>query len=69
MGLSDMDLQLNMKKFGIEGFSSAAIDATKIFSTRQQPKVQDETKQGVQFPEHEMVKGAIQRHRAMFHEN
>jgi len=66
---SDMRLALNMAKMAKEGFSRAAIEETKYRIKKPPAKVQEEKKQGVEFPGHNKVKAAIQRHPAMLRQN
>jgi len=66
---SDMRMALNMAKMAKEGFSRAAIEETKYLIKQPRPEVQQEKKQGVEFPGHTKVKAAIQRHPAMLRHN
>jgi hypothetical protein len=66
---SDMHLPLNMAKMAKEGFSRAAIEETKYLIKKPHAKVREEKKQGVEFPGHNKVKVAIQRHPAMLDQN
>jgi len=66
---SDMRLVLNMAKMAKQGFSHAAIEETKYLIKKPRPEVPEEKKQGVEFPGHEKVKAAIQRHPAMLRQN
>ena len=62
---SDMRLALNMAKMAKEGFSRAAIEAMKYLIKKPCTKVREEKKRGVEYPGHNKVKAAIQRHPAM----
>jgi len=64
-----MCLALNMAKMAKEGFSRAAIEETQYLIKKPQAEVREEKKQGVQFPGHEKVKAAMERHPAMIHQN
>jgi len=66
---SDMRLALNMAKMAKEGFSLDAIEDTKYLIKKRRAEVGEETKRGVEFPEHKKVKAAIQRHPAMLRQN
>jgi hypothetical protein len=66
---SDMRLALNMAKMAKQGFSCAAIEETKYLIIKPGAEVREEKKRGVEFPEHNKVKAAIQRHPAMLHQN
>jgi len=66
---SDMCVALNMAKMAKEGFSRAAIEETKYLIKKPHAEVREEKKQGVEFPGHDKVKAAIQRHPAMLRQN
>jgi len=66
---SDMRLALNMAKMAKEGFLRAAIEETKYLIEKPRAEVREEKKRGVEFPGHEKVKAAIQRHPAMLGQN
>jgi len=66
---SDMRLALNMAKMAKEGFSRAAIEETKYLIEPPRAEVREEKKWGVEFPGHQKVKAAIQRHPAMLRQN
>jgi len=66
---SDMHLALKMAKMAKEGFSRAAIEEMKYLIKKPRPEVQEEKKRGVEFPGHNKVKAAIQRHPAMLRQN
>ena len=66
---SDMSLALNMAKMAKEGFSRAAIKETKYLIQKPRAEVREEKKRGVEFPGHNQVKAAIQRHLAMLRQN
>jgi hypothetical protein len=60
-----MPLVLNMAKMAKEGFSHAAIGETNYLIKTSRAEVREQKKRGVEFPPHEMVMAAIQRHPAM----
>jgi len=62
---SNKCLALNMGKMAKGGFSHAAIKETQQLIKEPRAEVQQENKQGVEFPGHERVKAAIQRQPAM----
>jgi len=66
---SDMRLALNMAKMAKEGFSRAAIEEIKYLIKKPRAEVREEKKRGVEFPGHNKVKAAIQRHPAMLRQN
>jgi len=66
---SDMRVALNMAKMAKEGFSRAAIKETQYLNQKQRAEVREEKKRGVEFPAHNKVKAAIQRHPAMLRQN
>jgi len=67
--LSDMRLALKMAKMAKGGFSCAAIEETQQLFKKNRAEVRDEKKRGVDFPGHNKVKAAIERHPAMVCEN
>jgi hypothetical protein len=66
---SDMRLALNMAKMAKEGFSYATIEETKYLFKKPRAEVREEKKWGVEFPGHQKVNAAIQRHLAMLRQN
>ena len=52
-----------------EGFSRAAIEETKYLIQKPRTEVREQKKWGVEFPGHNKVKAAIQRHPAMLRQN
>jgi len=66
---ADMHLALNMAKMAKEGFSHAKMEEMKHLIKKPQADVQEEKKQGVEFPGHIQVNAAIERHPAMFQGN
>ena len=66
---SDMRLALNMAKMAKESFSRAAIEEMKYLIKKPGAEVREEKKRGVEFPGHNKVKAAIQRHQAMLRQN
>jgi len=66
---SDMRLALNMAKMAKEGFWRATIKKTKYLIKKPRAEVREEKKRGVEFPGHEKVKAAIQRHPVMLRHN
>jgi len=66
---SDMRLAFNMGKMAKKGFSRAAIKKTKYLIKKPHAEVREEKKRGVEFPGHNKVKAAIQRHPAMLRQN
>jgi len=66
---SDMSLALNMAKMSKESYLPASLEQTKYLIKKQRAKVQQEKKQGIEFPGHNKVKAAIQRHTAMLRYN
>jgi len=66
---SDMCLALNMAKMAKGGFSRATIEETQFLIKEPRAEVQEGKKQGVEFPGHENVKAAMDRHPAMLREN
>jgi len=66
---SDMPLALNMAKMAKGGFSRAAIAETQYLIKKPQAEVRQEQQRGVEFPWHNNVKAAMERHPAMLWEN
>jgi len=66
---SDMCLVLNMAKMPKEGFSRAAMEESKYLIKKPCSEVREEKMRGVEFPGHNEVKAAIQRHPAMLRQN
>jgi hypothetical protein len=66
---SDMRLALNMAKMGNGCFSRAAIEETQYLIKIPRAEVQEEKKRGVEFPGHDKVKTAMERHPAIIHQN
>jgi len=66
---SDISLALNMDKMAKEGFSHVAIEATKHLIKISHAEVREDKQCGVDFPGHNKVKAAIQRHPAMLRQN
>jgi len=66
---SDMRQVLNMATMATEGFSHAAIEEMKYLIKKPCAEVREEKNQGVEFPGHNKVKAAIQRHPAMLRQN
>jgi hypothetical protein len=66
---SDMPLAFNMAKMATEGFSRATIKETKYLIKKPPAEVREEKTRGVEFPGHNKVKAAIQRHPAMLRQN
>jgi len=58
-----------MAKMAKGGFSCAATEETQYLIKAPRPKVQEETKRGVDFPGHTKVKAVIERHPAMLRQN
>jgi hypothetical protein len=65
----DMPLALNMAKMAKGGFSRATIEETQYQITKPRTKVWEEQKREVEFPGHNNVKSAMERHPAMLCEN
>jgi len=63
--LSDMRLAFNMAKMAKGGFSRAAIEETQQLIKKPHAQVREEKKRGVEFPGHQKVKAAKERHPAM----
>jgi len=66
---SDMRLALNMATMAKGGISRAAIEETQRLIKKPRAEVREEKKRGVEFPGHNKVKAAIERHPAMVREN
>jgi len=66
---SDMRLALNMAKIAKGGFLRAAIKETQQLIMKPRADVQEEKKLGVEFPGHQKVKAALERHLAMVYKN
>ena len=66
---SDMRIALNMAKMAKGGFSRTAVEETQQPIKNPHAEVREEKKQGVEFPRHNKVKAAIERHPAMVREN
>jgi len=66
---SDMRLALNMAKMAKGGFSHAAIEETQQIIKKPRAEVREEKTRGVQFPQHQKVKAAMERHPAMVYKN
>ena len=64
---SDSHLALNMAKMAKGRFSHAAIGETQYLVLKRRAKVRKEKKRGVEFPGHEEVKAAVERHVALLH--
>jgi len=63
---SDMRLALNLAKFAKGGLSLATIEETQYLIKKRCVKFREEKMRSVQFPWHEKLKAAIQRHLTMF---
>jgi len=57
---SDMRLALNRAKMAKRGFLCIAIEVTEYVLKKGCAEVQEEKKQGVEFPGHNMVKAVIE---------
>jgi len=66
---SDMHLALNLAKWVTGGFSRAAIEETQQLIKKPRAEDWKEKKRGVEFPGHQKVKDAMQRHPAMVYKN
>jgi len=66
---SDMRLALNMAKMATGGLLRVAIEEMQILIKKHWAEVWEEKKLGVEFPGHENVKAAMERHLAMLWEN
>jgi len=66
---SDLCLARNMAKMAKGGFSRDAIEETQQQIKKPRAEVREEKKQGVEFPGHQMLKAAMERHPAMVYKN
>ena len=66
---SDMRLALNMANIAKGGFSRAAIEEMQQLIKKPRAEVREEKKRSVEFPGHNNVKAAIERHPAKVREN
>jgi len=66
---SDMRVASNMAKMAKGGFSRAAIEEMQFLIKKPWSEVREEKKRGVEYPGHENVKAAMERHPAMLREN
>jgi len=66
---SDMRLAWNMAKMAKGGFSRTAIEEMQYMIKKPRADVREEKKRGVEFPRHNKVKPAMERHPAMLHQN
>jgi len=66
---SDIGLALNMAKMAIGRFLRAAIKETEQLIKKPRAEVREEKKRGVEFPGHQKVKAAMERHPAMVYIN
>jgi hypothetical protein len=66
---SNMHLALNMANMAKAGYSCTAIEETQHLSKKPRAIVREVQKQGVDFPRHNKVKAAIERHPAIVSEN
>ena len=66
---SDMRLALNMAKMAKGGFSRAAREEMHQLIKKPRGEVRKKKKRGVEFPGHNKVKAAIERHTAEVREN
>jgi hypothetical protein len=66
---SDMRQALNKAKMAKEGFLRATTEETKYLIKKPHTEVRKEKKRGIEFPGHNKVKAAIQRHTEMLHHN
>jgi hypothetical protein len=66
---SDMGLALNMAKMAKGEISHATIEETQQLIKKPRCEVGEDKKRGVEFPRHNKVKAAIERHLAMVPEN
>jgi hypothetical protein len=64
-----MHLALNMAKMAKGGFSRAAIEETQQLIKKPCAKVREEKKRGIEFPGHQKVKAAMERHPAIVYKN
>ena len=66
---SDIRLALSMAKMTKGGFSRATMEETQQLIKKPRAEVREEKKRGVEFPGHNKVKAAIERHLAMGYKN
>jgi len=66
---SDIHLGLNMAKMAKGWFLRAPIEETQQLIKKPHAKVQEKKKRGVEFPGHNNVRAAIERHPAIVCEN
>jgi len=66
---SDMRLALNMARLAKGGFSRTAMKQTQFLIKKPRAEVREQKKRGVEFPGHNHVKAATQRHPTMLQEN
>jgi len=66
---SHMRLALNMAKIANQGFSCTVIEEKINFIKKPRAEVPEQKKRGVEFPGHNKVKAAIQRHPVMLRQN
>jgi len=66
---SNMCLAFNMAPMAKEGFLWAAINETKYLINKPRTVVREEKKRGVEFPVHNKLKAAIERHQAILCQN
>jgi len=66
---SDICLALNMAKMAKGGYSRAAIEETQYVISKHSAVVREDTKRGVEFPRHKIVKAAMERQPAMLRDN
>jgi hypothetical protein len=66
---SDMRLALNMGKMAKGGFSRDVIEETQYLIDKPRAEVREVMKRDVEFPGHEKVKAAMERHPAMIPQN
>ena len=64
-----MRLAMNRAKMAHGGFWHAALDETQFLVQKTCTEFQEETKRDVEFPGHDEVKAAIERHPAMIRQN
>ena len=66
---SDMRLALNIAKMAKGGLSHTAIEETQFLIKKPWAEASQEKRWGVEFPRHDNVKAAIERHPAMVRDN
>jgi hypothetical protein len=64
-----MCLALNMAKMAKSGFLRTRTEETQYLFTQAWANVSGEKKRGIEFPGHEKVRAAMERHPAMIHQN